>query len=165
MQDYLQRTYGWQRLSVAVADAGMNHLLRDPGQWDRSPNSFAYRFGANMARRAVRNTVELGAGALLREDTRFRPSGLTGIGPRLRYAALQAFRTSGDNQRFAYSRLIGTAGSSLVSSPVYGDALTGPRFLEDLGWGYVGHLQKSVLTEFGDDLKLFGDRVKRKFIR
>jgi hypothetical protein len=162
VQDYLQRTYGWQRLTVSAANSGLGHLLRDSG--DSGPDTFVWRMAASTGRRAVRNTIELGAGALLREDTRFQPSGATGLGARLRYAALQTFRTSGDNPRFAYSRLLGVAGGAAVTPPLYGHAMTGPRFLEDMGMGYLGHLQKSLLTEFGPDLKILGGKMKRKLI-
>ena len=164
VQDYLHRTYGWHRLTMSAATTGVEYLLKEPKQYDGRPNSLAYTVGANMGRRVVRNTIELGAGALLHEDTRFRPSGATGFGARLRYATLQAFRTSGDNPRFAYSRLLGTTGGALVTPPIYGGSMTGPRLLEDIGMGYLGHLQKSMLTEFGGDLVNLGGRVKRKLL-
>ncbi len=162
VHDYLQRTYGWQHLMTSAASTGMDHLLSQPRQWDGSPSSFGYHLGADIAKRTVRNTIELGAGALLHEDTRFQPSGKTGFGARVRYAALQAFRTSGNNQRFAFSRLLATAGGAVVSEPLYDHPITGPRLLEDIGMGYVGHLQKSMLTEFGPDLKVW---IKHKLHR
>ncbi len=164
VQDYLHRTYGWHKLTTSAASTAMEHLISKPRQWDGSPSSFGYHLGGDIVKRTVRNTIELGAGALLHEDTRFQPSGETSFGARVRYAVLQSFRTSGDNHRFAFSRLMGTAGGALVSEPIYDHSITGPQLLQDIGKGYLGHIEKSMLTEFGPDLRVWGGRLKHKLL-
>ena len=158
LQSYLHGTHSWQRLTVAGAGAGLDHLRREPRCWDRGANSFARRYGAGMARRAVHDTIELGAGALLNEDTRFRPSGAASFRARLRHAALETFRTSGDNPRLAYARLLGTAGAVLLAPAIYPAPMSVPHFFQGAGWGYLGRMGSSFLTEFSGDLKKMGPR-------
>ncbi len=112
--DYLRRTYGWKHLSTSAAATAMDHLVSKPRQWDGSPSSWGYHFAGDTARRTVRNSIELGVGALLHEDTRFQPSGEAALSARIRYAAFGALLTSGDHRRFAFSRLMGVTGGALV---------------------------------------------------
>ena len=110
---YLHRTYSWQRMSLLAADTAFDHLMGEPGEWARDPECYAWRYGSAFGHRVVRNTIELGAGAALGEDARFRLSQAAGFRARVRYAAIQAFAGyRGERRVFAYSRLAGAIGGA-----------------------------------------------------
>jgi len=162
-QHYLHRTYSWERLGFLAADSAFEQLMGEPREWGRRPHSFAYRYSAGLGGRVVRNSIELGAGAALHEDIRFRPSGARTFRGRIKYAFWQAFTGQRDGRRaFAYSRLAGTAGGTLAISLWEPRPLTASRFFEGVGFGFAGHLQNSFLNEFSGDLKAAGRAVRRK---
>ena len=165
VQHYVHRTYSWQRLTLLAVDTSIDHLFDEPREWGRAPASFSYRYSAGFGRRVVRNSIELGVGAALHEDTRFQPSQGRSFLGRVRHAATNAFLTSGEHPRLAYSRLAATTGGILIASHWYPRPLTVPLFFEGLGFGVLGHLQNSFLTEFSPDMKAFGKRVSRKIRR
>ena len=158
---YLRRTYSPERMALLGLDTGIDHLAGDPEEWSRAPDAFGRRYAASFARRVVRNTIELGAGAVLREDARLLPSGKKGFRRRLRHALRGALLTS-DGRRFAFSRAVATAGGVAISASWYPGPLTGRTFAEGFVWGYLGHLQNSVLTEFEADFKKTGRRIWRR---
>src|SRR5258708_3017835 len=126
----------------------------------RPPYCFPHEIEGALARRTARTTVELGAGALLREDIRRRPSGLTGIRPRVVYALLHAPLARGPEGawRPAYSRFAGTLGGIAISSAWEGKPLTAPRLFEGLGWSATSYLPDALWTEFEPDMKRMGCR-------
>src|SRR5689334_23165045 len=73
-ENYVHRTYSWQRLSLLAVDTGIDHLMREPREWGCHPHTFAFRYASGVGKRVVRNTIELGVGQALGEDIRFRPS-------------------------------------------------------------------------------------------
>src|ERR1700682_433394 len=89
-QDYLDRTYGWQTLSWLATDTAVNHLRSRP-EWGRGPGGFGCQYASAFGRRLISNSVELGVGLALHEDTRVHPSQRSGFLPRLRYAMAHAF--------------------------------------------------------------------------
>jgi hypothetical protein len=164
-QHYLQRTYSWQRMGLLVLDTTFDHVTGDSREWGRTPQGFGCRYGSNLGSRIVRNSIELGAGAALREDARFRPSGAKTLGGRVRYATLQAFVAyRGEERRFAYSRLAATVGGFVAVSLWGGRPISPWRFAGNVGGAYTGHLENSFLNEFGDDLKAVGLRVRKKVL-
>jgi hypothetical protein len=166
-QHYLHRTYSWQRLAMLSADSAFDHLTGEPGEWGRDAGYFGARYGAALGRRIVRNSIELGAGAALGEDTRFRPSRATSFRSRLGYAFLQSVSATREEHRvFAWSRLAATVGGAALCSGWGGQRPLGPgRFMDGVAFGYLGHLQNSLLAEFAGDLKNFGRRVRKRILR
>jgi hypothetical protein len=164
---YLYRTYSWQRLSLLSAETSLDHLLRQPREWDRAPDSYGYRLASGLGRRMVRNTIELGAGAALGEDTRFRASGKRAFGARIRYAFLQAFMAYGRDgkPRFAYSRLAATMGGMAVISSWGPQPVNAQMYFERVGFDFLGQLENSFLAEFGDDMKSVGRSVRKRVFR
>lgn len=160
---FTQRTFAWQRLGLMAGDTAFEHLLGEPREWGRDPHTFANRYSARFGKRLVRNSIELGAGALFREDIRYQPSGMTGFGRRLRFALLQSVLAADGG--FAYSRLAGNAGAVLVSSNWYPGGFTGRRAVEGIAFGFLGQLENSLLTEFSPDLKTMGRRFSRGLLR
>jgi hypothetical protein len=115
---YVHRTYSWQRMALLGLDTAVDHALQEPYEWGRSPESFTYRYSSSFGRRVVQNSIELGAGIRLREDTRFAPSRKEGFLRRVGAAATSAVmaRNERGNRRFSYARLAATAGALLVTS-------------------------------------------------
>jgi hypothetical protein len=162
---YLQRTYSWQRMGLLALDTTFDHVTGDAREWDHTPGGFGCRYGSSLGSRIVRNSIELGAGAALREDARFRPSGAKTLGARVRYATLQAFTAyRGEERRFAYSRLAATVGGFVAVSLWRGRPLSPSRFGESIVDSYTSHLENSFLDEFGDDLKAAGRRVRKRVL-
>ena len=157
---YLYRTYSWQRMGYLAVDSTFDYLTGDARDCDRSAAGYGCRFGSNLGSRIVRNSIELGAGAMLHEDTRFRPSGAKTFGARIRYATLSAFEAyRGEERRFAYSRLAATLGGVVAVSLWRGRGVTPWRLAQGIEDSYASHLENSFLTEFSDDLKGLGRKV------
>jgi hypothetical protein len=165
-QHYVHRTFSWQRMAFLAGDTAIDQCLGSPSQWDRRPSSFGVRYSAAFGRRLVNNTIELGAGLALHEDARFKVSGRRGFRSRLIYALAGsvAGEDSAGHRRFAYSRLIATVGGNALSATWYPGSRTPGRFGAAIGDGYLGHLQNSLLTEFGPDLARVGKRIRRRVL-
>jgi hypothetical protein len=161
---YVHRTYSWQRMITLGVDSGFDHLLEDPREWGQGPEAFGYRYAAGFAKRVVRNSIELGLGAALREDTRFQPSQRNGLRNRIRYATLHAFTAVHPDGEVgpAYSRFGAMICGALIGYSWYPRPLTAPDFFQGIAFGTIGHLQNSFLTEFAPDMKNFGKRIRRK---
>jgi hypothetical protein len=163
LRQFTHRSFGWQRLTILAAETGFEHAINEPKEWGREPESYAVRYSALYGRRLVRNSIELGLGAALGEDTRYRPSGQTGLARRLRFALHHAMLTA--DGRIARSRLVATAGGVVVSSTWYPGGLSGSQILEGLAYGYLGQLENSLLAEFGADMKSTARRLQRRVFR
>jgi hypothetical protein len=164
---YVHRTYSWQRMTLLAADTAVDHAFNDPRQWGRAPDTYFYRYASAFGRRIVRNSIELGAGMALHEDTRFRPSGETGLLNRLRFATTNTVMARGPdgNRRFAWSRLLATTGGVLVSSTWHPHRPHHEHnYVSCVANGYFGHLHNSLLTEFGPDAMAFGKTIRRKIL-
>lgn len=164
---YVHRTYGWERIALMGADTVLDQVLKEPREWGREPQDFAYRYSSRFGRRIVRNSIELGAGILFHEDTRLKPSGRRGFWERLRYAATNTYLApGGDGERtFSYARLASTAGGIFIPSAWQPCERTPGRYAMRFGNAYFGHLQNSILTEFSPDLLQFGRKVRMKIFR
>ncbi len=167
---YVQRTYSWQRVGMLGVETAFDQMF-NLEKCGRPPYCFPHSFGRAMASRVASTSLELGAGALFREDIRRRPSGLTGIRKRAIFALIHAPLARGpDGQwRPAYSRFVGTAGAFVVSSEYAGRPLTGSRVAQAFGWSMADYLQCAVLTEFEPDIRRIGmgllKRVQTKVSR
>ena len=164
---YLQRTYNWKQISMVAAETALDQTFQ-LNKCGRPPYCFPHRIGGALARRTTRTTIELGAGALLHEDIRRRPSGLTGFRRRAVFAVLHAPLARGPDGgwRPAYSRFAGTFGGTAVSAAWHGRPLTAPRLFESFGWSTTAYFQDALFTEFEPDLKRLGRRlIGRRFSR
>jgi len=162
---YVNRTYSWQQMALLGLDTTFDHALQEPHEWGRSPESLTYRYSSNFGRRVVQNSIELGAGILLREDTRFAPSQKEGFLRRVGMAATGAVMAQNErgNRRFSYARLAATAGALLVTSTWHPCGRSPEHLLGRVGDSYLGHLQNSLLTEFSPDMRRFGKKVGAHF--
>src|SRR6266498_2600093 len=118
---YVERTYSWKNMGLLAADSLANQTLRLE-KCTRKPYCLPHNVGGAFARRITRTSIELGAGALLREDIRRRPSGLTGFMPRAHFALTHALVARGRDGEWelAYSRFAGTFGAITVSTDWHG---------------------------------------------
>lgn len=167
VQYYLHRTYDWQRMSLLVADTGLGHLLAAPDAWGRGTDRFARCYGSAFGRRVVSNSIELGAGMVLREDSRYRPSRGKSFTGRLRYAAVHSLLASvpGGNLRPAYSRVAAAAGTELIVAVWSPYPVSAASVLQGTAFTLLGAVENSYLSEFEPDLKQFARRLRDRLLR
>ncbi|GEM_PF-3553410 len=162
-QNYVERTYSWQRIALVAADAafGQTFQLKKCG---RPPYCFPNDFGAALSRRTARTTVELGVGALLHEDLRRPPSGLTGFRRRFVYAMVHAplARGADGEWRPAYSRFAGSMAGIAVASAYRGRPVGAPCMAEGIGWSFAAYFQDALMAEFEPDMKRMARKVAGK---
>ena len=163
---YVQKTYNWKKIGIVTAETMFDQTFQ-LSKCVRPPYCFPHEIGGALSRRTARTTIEFGVGALLHEDLRRRPSGLTGFGPRLSYALLHAPLARGPNGEWrpAYSRFAGTIGGLAVSSAWDGRPLTAGRLSESFGVSATSYFQDAVWTEFEPDLKRMGHHVADRLRR
>ena len=127
----------------------------------RPPYCFPHHVGGALARRTTRTTIELGAGALLGEDIRRRPSELTGFRRRVSYALTHAVLARGPEGEWrpAYSRYIGTAAATVVTSAWFGKPLTAANLGQCFLWSASSYFQDALFSEFEPDLRRLGRRT------
>lgn len=149
-------------MTLLGADTAVDQLLDASREWQPGASGFHVRYTSSFGERIVRNSIELGAGMALGEDTRFRPSHKGSIGSRLGFAASSAvLARNGEGRRgFSYARLAATVGGTLITSVWRPCANSPQHYMGEIGFGYLGHLQNSLLTEFSPDLLRLGRRVR-----
>jgi hypothetical protein len=164
-QNYLDRTFGWQTLTWLATDTAIDHLRSRP-EWGRGPGGFGCQYASGFGRRLISNSVELGVGLALHEDTRFHFSGRNGFMPRMRYAMAHAFIDSVRGGKFepAYARFAAITSSALIAPSWHRQTLSASGFFLDLTSGILGQLQNSVLYEFGPDLQRLGQKIRKKVL-
>lgn len=164
---YLHRTYSWQRTALLGLDTGFDHLITGVPEGSGGMDRFGSRYGDAFARRASRNSMELGLGILLGEDPRYHPSGQRGLGRRLRHAAIYTiFCARPDGGRHvSVSRLAPAVGTDLLASTWERRPFTAGNVMANIGWTLAGDLQTRCLDEFGPDLKRLGQHIGRMLLR
>jgi hypothetical protein len=164
-QYYLARTYSWQRMSWLAADTGLDRLLGST-EWGRGFDGYGCTYASSFGRRVINNSVEFGAVLALKQDTRYRPSHLTGFLPRVRYAAFHAFLATGEGGRIepAYARFAGIAGGALIAPAWHRHTLSASGFGQDMAFSALDQVQNSLLTEFSPDLERMGRKIQRKIL-
>jgi len=160
--NYLERTYSWKRIGMVGAESAFDQTFQ-LNKCGRPPYCFPHHFGGSLARRTARTTIEFGAGALLKEDLRRTPSGLSGFRERLMWALTHSALAKGGSGEWrpAYSRYAGTLGGSAVSAAWKGEPITAGRLGRSLGWAFTAYLQDSVMAELEPVLRGIGRQVWR----
>jgi hypothetical protein len=163
---YIERTYSWQKVASSAAESVFEQTFR-LDKCGRPPYCIPRNFGGAMIRRTTRTTIELGAGALLHEDLRRRPSGLTGVRRRISFALTHAALAQGSDGNWgpAYGRYAGTVGAVTVSAAWRGRPLTVGNLAASAGWSASNYFQDALFAEFEPDLRAFGQRKLRSLYR
>jgi len=156
---YVSRTYDWKRIGTVAAETAFDQTFQ-LSKCGRPPYCLPHEIGGALTRRTARTTMELGAGALLGEDLRRRPSGLTGFRRRATWALLHAPLAIGPDGEWrpAYSRFAGSLGGVAVSTAWNGRPLTAERLGRGFGWTATSYFQDALWAEFEPDLKHLGRR-------
>ena len=104
---YVAGTFSAESLLRSAAGAAILQGTDTPTEWGQGAEGYARRFGNSYAQQVMRHTLMYGASDLLGEDNRYIMSGLTGKGPRLRYAVESSFlaRKADGTRRVSWSRL------------------------------------------------------------
>ena len=161
---YVERTFlSKSRLAFLLADTAEDHLLRQPRGWGMGSCGWATRLGSNYGRRLIRNTLELGAGALLSEDSRYVPSTVPGIAPRVQHAVISAFtaRTNSGRRRPAYAAFAAITATAFIVSVWQPRAVSPGHVMRGVSFSLLDRVPDRLLDEFSPDMKRFGKRVWR----
>jgi hypothetical protein len=167
LNQYVRRTFSWQRMAMLGADTVVDQLLDGSHQWHPGARGYFHRYSSSFGGRLVRNSIELGAGMALGEDTRFQQSHKHGLFTRLGYAASNTVMAR-DNQgkrEFSYARLAATVGGTLITTVWRPCSSTPQHYFGEIGSGYFSHLQNSLLAEFTPDLVRFGKKMRTAILK
>jgi hypothetical protein len=167
LQWYVHRTYDWHRMLYLAADTGFDQLLQSPDVWGRGTHRFARRYSSGFGRRVIRNSMELGLGAALGEDIRYRPSRTGSLKGRLLYAVMSSVRAPvpGGYGRPLYSRFAAAFGTEMLAATWHPCAVSPQHLLRNGGFAIMDQVGNNSLTEFEPELKNFGRRVGRTLLR
>ena len=144
---YLLGAFGPGAILRAAAAGGIAQWTKTPKEWGEGPESFGDRFGNAFAKHVVREALEFGASAALKEDNRYFRSTDSGFIKRTKHVVASVFvaRNEAGGEHFAYSRFGSVLGSSFLSrlwqprsEDSSGDALAsfGLTMVSDLGWNF-----------------------------
>ena len=168
LQSYVFRTYtDPMRLGWLLLDSSMDHWSRAPHHWDRSAQSFGYRFASGWGRRIVRNTAQLGFETVLHEDSRYRPSGQGALVKRFAFAvsrSVLAYKPDGSVEPM-YGRMAAGVVATMTASTWHPQSTSPQRVISGVGLGAVNRASDNLLEEFTPDLKKFGRRTWNLLVR
>jgi hypothetical protein len=101
-----------------VLGAGVGQLRDTPPEWGSGPDRFGIRVASGFGRSMISRTIALGVATADREDSRFTPSGESGIWRRTRHAIVGTFvpRTSSGGSMPAFSRFAGAYGAGFMAN-------------------------------------------------
>ena len=168
VHSYIFRTYTDPvRLGWLLIDSAKDTWSQNPHEWDRSPECYSFRVASGWGLRMVRNTAQLGFEALLREDTRYRPSLRHG----LRKRALFAFRSSfisykpDGKAQPAYGLVAAGVVAAALSSTWHPQATGAGALLGGIGQSAIDRASGNLLSEFEPDLKQLGRKAWNRILR
>lgn len=114
---YLRRAFDPGSIIESAAGAGIRQWEDTPKEWKHGAEGYGDRFGSAYATHFIRETLEYGASAALREDNRYIRSGESGFWKRSKHAVVYTFMARNDagNEHFAFSRFGSAAGAAFIS--------------------------------------------------
>ena len=118
LRQYRKKIVSPQAAARALASGGINTARNHPHEWGGGVGGFATRVGSAFGQYVVKETIEVGVGALDHEDLRYHRSHLQGTWPRLQYAVKSTFvvpRTDRKGKTVAAGRIAGNIGGGLIS--------------------------------------------------
>lgn len=114
---YLRRAFAPGSILESAAGAGIRQWENTPKEWKQGAEGYGDRLGSAYATHFIRESLEYGASAALREDNRYTRSGESGFWKRSKHAIVYTFMARNDagNEHFAYSRFGSAAGAAFIS--------------------------------------------------
>jgi hypothetical protein len=151
-ESYLLNTVGPVPILGEAASAGIGQWMNRPSEWGQSWGAYGKRFGSSMGYNALRQTITLGMGLALHEDSRYFGSHAQGFWPRTKHALVTTFtaRHPDGTQKFAVSSVAGVIGGATLSS------MWGPP-----SWKGAGNIAKNAGISFACTA---GFNVVREFL-
>jgi len=142
---YIVGAFGPGALVRAAAGGAIAQSSPAPKEWGGGAEAYADRVGNVLAQHVIREALEFGGSAVLKEDNRYFRSAKTGFFKRSTHAMASLFvaRDDAGGEHFAYSRFGAVVGSSFISRiwqprsrDSSGDAAVsfGITMVSDLGW-------------------------------
>lgn len=142
---YLKGAFGPSAVLRAAAAGGIAQWTETPKEWGVGPEAYGDRVGNAFAKHVMREALEFGGSAALREDNRYFRSTESGFLKRSKHAVASVFvaRNEAGGEHFAYSRFGAVLGSSFISrlwqprsEDSSGSALVsfGLTMVSDIGW-------------------------------
>ena len=107
-----------ESLMGPVLGAAVGQLRDTPPEWGSGPDGFGIRVASGFGRSFISRTIALGVASVDQEDSRFTPSGETGIWRRTRHAIVGTFvsRTRSGGSMPAFSRFTGAYGAGFIAN-------------------------------------------------
>jgi hypothetical protein len=101
-----------------VLGAAVGQLRDTPPEWGSGPDGFGIRVASGLGRSLLSRTIALGVASADQEDSRFTPSGESGIWRRTRHAIVGTLvpRTSSGGSMPAFSRFAGAYGAGFMAN-------------------------------------------------
>lgn len=114
---YVLAAFGPSAIVRAAATAGIAQWEVTPKEWRVGAEAYGDRFGNVMAQHVIREALEFGGSAALKEDNRYFRSTDSGFFKRSKHAIRSVFvaRNEAGGEHFAYSRFGSVIGSSFIS--------------------------------------------------
>jgi hypothetical protein len=153
---YLKSTYGPLSMASSLAGSGIRHGLDYVPEWGQGMEGYGKRLAASFGEKAVKNSIQFGAGALLHEDPRYFASNRSGIWRRTLYAAGQTFISHKDSGGImpAYSRFVGIVGGVYISRQWYPEPeRTAEKHVSASATSLGLGIARNVFSEFWPDIK------------
>jgi len=153
---YLEGTYGPGSWLASASTAGIRQWLGSPPEWEQGMKGYGRRFASSMGESAIKNTVQFGVGAALREDPRYFPSARRGVLSRAWHAVSFTFAPRNDNgeRTVGVSRVAGALSSGFVSNTWYPERLSDTSHaISRTGITLGGDAAVNLFREFWPDIK------------
>jgi hypothetical protein len=101
-----------------VLGASIGQADNTPHEWGQGAAGFGTRLGSAYGRSIIARTIALGVATVDREDSRFVPSGESGVWHRTRHAIVGTFvsRTESGGRMPAISRFLGVYGAGFIAN-------------------------------------------------
>jgi hypothetical protein len=156
-REYIVGAFGPWAVVRAGALGGIEQLTETPGEWKEGAGAYGDRVGSVFAQNVIREALEFGGSAALRQDNRYFRSTDTGFFKRSGHAIASAFvaRTEGGREQLAYSRLGAVLGAAFISrlwqppsADGSGDAAIsfGVNMAAGIGWNFVQEFRPRFLA-------------------
>lgn len=156
LQNYVSRTLGPGAFVNSAVVAGIAQARNHPSAWEQGMEGYGRRYGSSFGKRAISNTIQLAAEAMLGEDSRYFPSGRESVWRRIQSAVLNSLkvRTRHGHRVPPVGRLAGAFGGGLLSRTwqpeghdSFGDGV------QSGGITFGLHVANNVFREFWPDLR------------